>query len=368
MNRINLNFLFVLLLTIFVGACGNEDSDLPANKTAELRATSATLSQAEEMRLKRLVADYWQNTRSEIEATQRKVSALQEVVGDFLLSPTTGSHAEVKEAWIQAYLSYQHLNVVSMFAKAAPNSFAGQANIWLAIDPFPIAPGFIDDIGPYKSIGLVNDSSLALSEAAVRSQHALTHESEAVLGFLPMAFLLWGDKSDSEERLEKFNPTSDLKSVVRRRQLLELNSLALVNDVSVLQQWLADTGPIDVSFYRLPVMAQIELVRQSTLLNLEQRILAVLRDQQMENWRPASVWSQIIESQLKQLIVQLDFLQACGLQFDQKANVLREFVVSRSGVEPVDEDRDTAQLDSLSNLSNLSRELEAVYLSLSKSQ
>ncbi len=359
MSLRELKCFIVLMLGVFLSACEKPKNESPKERIVELEIHAPALDINEEMRLKRLVADYWRNVRKLAEKSQHDVSTLQEDIGEFLLDPTIASHTEAKEAWLRAYLSFQALAVPAAFAKVAPNTFSEQSNIWLAIDPFPIAAGFIDDIGPYKNIGLVNEQSFELSEESVRSQHALTHESEAVLGFLPMAFLLWGDLTGDQDRLKKFEPASEQSSVTRRRQLLEINSRALKNDMAVLQQWLDDTGPIDVSFYRLPVLAQIELVRESTALNIEQRILSVLADPQVENWRPEDVWLEVLKGQLKQIIVQLDFLEAVGIQVNLETKIVDGFINSIEGQE-LSADKDRAALFNLLKL-----ELKAVHSSLS---
>ncbi|GAA6151143.1 imelysin family protein [Pseudoteredinibacter isoporae] len=290
------------------------------------QVSSPVLSRDQEMQLKKAVAEYWRDVRAAATQNRQNLSKLQEVVAEFLRDPTAERLDESKVLWLENYRQYQALNVVRNFPRAAPNVFADQGNIWLAIDPYPIAIGFIDEFGPYKNVGIVHDHTVEMSEVAIRAQHAITDESEAVLGFMPMAFLLWGDGKTSEQRVVDFSVGSEAKPVQRRRKLLELNSLAISNDAAVLESWLGDTGPIDVLFYRLPVIAQLELIKQATAATIENNILLALNDVGQEDWRPHQVWPAVFSSQLTHLREQLKFLAASGLNVGLLSQDLMAFV------------------------------------------
>ncbi len=146
---------------------------------------------------------------------------------------------------------------------------------------------------------------------------------------MPMAFLLWGDNKTSEERVKDFSRDSELESTQRRRKLLELNSLAIAKDSTVLEQWLNDTGPIDVLFYRLPVIAQAELIRQSTGDMLESRMLPPINDVLSEDWRPEGIWSAVLAAQLGQLQKNFDFLNSTGFKHFALPQTLQSFAVDQ---------------------------------------
>lgn len=324
----------IFLALFSMSACENKSSEGKPQVVNEPPATaSPVLSRDQEMQFKKKVAEYWGEVRTAAKKNRQNLNVLNEVIAEFLREPSVESLDEAKKLWLEAYVQYQSLSVISRFSEVAPNVFAEQENIWLAIDPYPIAIGFVDEFGPYKNVGIVNDLNVEMNEASIRSQHAITDESEAVLGFMPMAFLLWGDKKTSEERLKDFSRDSELKSTQRRRKLLELNSLAIAKDSTVLEQWLNDTGPIDVLFYRLPVIAQAELIRQSTAALIESRILPPLNDVLNEDWRPDDVWPTVLAAQLRQLQKHFDFLNSTGFSLPAIPGGVESFNVDQKSPE-----------------------------------
>ncbi|MBB6520460.1 imelysin family protein [Pseudoteredinibacter isoporae] len=319
--------VFVVLFLAALSACDSKTREeaKPEAVAQQVSVKAPVLTRDEEMRLKKRVAEYWGEVKLAAKQNRQNLSTLQEVIAEFLREPNVVNLDEAKSMWLESYVHYQALTVPSRFTKAAPNVFAESSNIWLALDPYPIAVGFVDEFGPYKNIGIVHDYTVEMSEAAIRSQHAITDESEAVLGYLPMAFLLWGDGKTSEERVADFAASSEEKPIMRRRKLLELNSVAIAKDAAVLQSWLDDTGPLDVLFYRLPVIAQVELIKQANAAMIEDNILLPLNDSDREDWRPYQVWPAVFASQLKQLQKELDFLNAAGIKVIEPSESLSSF-------------------------------------------
>jgi len=305
-------FLIVLLAMQFcLLGCNEAPEQLQDETVAETKTKSLLLSQDDELKLKKLVAEYWKTVRVSASDNRQKLSVLNELVDDFLSNPSDDSLLAVKEQWIESYISYQALATVAQFHQSMPNVYAEQRNIWLAIDPYPIAVGYIDDFGPYRGVGVVNDLLVEINEPSVRSQHAITDPSEAILGYLPLGFLLWGDNVSNAERVNDYKINGN-QNTQRRRQLLEIVSTALANDVKVLEQWLSDTGQIDVLFYRLPVLAQIELIKRSSAVFAEQRILAVLQDEDKDDWRPNKIWSKVLSVQVGQLNENIELLKTAN--------------------------------------------------------
>ncbi|WP_299770219.1 imelysin family protein [uncultured Pseudoteredinibacter sp.] len=305
-------FLIVLFVLQFcLLGCNEAPEQLQGETITETKTESLLLSQDDELKLKKLVAEYWKKVRVSASDNRQKLSVLNEMVDDFLSNPSDESLTAVKEQWIESYLSYQALATVAQFHLSMPNVYADQRNIWLAIDPYPIAVGYIDDFGPYKGVGIVNDLLVEINETSVRSQHAITDPSEAILGYLPLAFLLWGDNISNAERVDDYKINGN-QNIQRRRQLLEVVSTALANDVKVLEQWLSDTGQIDVLFYRLPVLAQIELIKRSSAAFAEYSILAVLQDEAKDDWRPGEIWSKVLSVQVRQLNDNIELLKAAN--------------------------------------------------------
>nr|WP_299981438.1 imelysin family protein [uncultured Pseudoteredinibacter sp.] len=329
--------LFALQLSLL--GCNEAPEQLQDETITEIKTESLLLSQDDELKLKKLVAEYWKAVRVSASDNRQKLSVLNELVDDFLSNPNEGSLLAVKEQWLASYLSYQALATVAQFHQSMPNVYAEQRNIWLAIDPYPIAVGYIDDFGPYRGVGIVNDLLVEINESSVRSQHAITDPSEAILGYLPLGFLLWGDNISNAERVNDYK-INDNQNTQRRRQLLEIVSTALANDIKVLEQWLSDTGQIDVLFYRLPVLAQIELIKRSSAAFAEHRILAVLQDEAQDDWRPNKIWPKVLSVQVKQLNENIELLKSANalplaISVDAVANteaspVLKDDVISKN--------------------------------------
>lgn len=59
-------------------------------------------------------------------------------------------------------------------------------------------PGFVDSIEGYPGSGIVNDTSLTMSEATLRQQQGMTSAEDVSLGFDVIGFLVWGE--------QRFNP------------------------------------------------------------------------------------------------------------------------------------------------------------------
>ena len=115
----------------------------------------------------------------------------------------------LKQMWHTCHTLYQ---ATELLLGVSPQQQAAMEKVRSNINSPLELPGFVDSIEGYPGSGIVNDTSLSMTEATLRQQQGLTSDEDVSLGFEVIAFLIWGE--------QRFNPQ------VPERHLRELTYAA----------------------------------------------------------------------------------------------------------------------------------------------
>lgn len=173
---------------------------------------------------------------------------------------------------------------LSAFYRAQPFLFIGIDNGPVAknatVAHWPFYPGFIDSYGQYRDSGLVNAIDTPLNLSVVRQYHQQYEANELLLGFYPIAYLLW---SEYEPRpVDDFTAVTSAPATLsneaikltqlpqnRRRQLLRLQSEWLLIDIKTLY----DAWDIKAADQSLLPEQRLRIITDSLLLSLKSILL-----------------------------------------------------------------------------------------------
>ncbi|MFM1897568.1 MAG: hypothetical protein RLZZ385_2642 [Pseudomonadota bacterium] len=184
---------------------------------------------------------------------------LQEAVDRLLDAPGEQTLVAARQAWLQAHDDYAATSLHQYFLQALVSGNNSGLGIDLSLerlhyqlDHWPILAGYIDYLDGYPDSGLVSDITVPLSRESISLQHGAFDLAEALLGFHPVEFLLWGEvrpgasgqrpytdyMEDTELTAEQAAEGLQLTQMTsnRRRQLLDLVTVSLLQDVQAMQQ------------------------------------------------------------------------------------------------------------------------------------
>lgn len=323
--------LILLLITaLALGACEKKASvDVELKPTNE---TSTNIGREESAVQKQEIKAWWQSVVALAPNLNKAMTELGIRSRQLLRSPSPESLSSARTAWVNAYTQQQAMASLSYMPFVSPELFPQQNKIWMAVDPWPIAPGYIDGVGQYPFAGIVNDELIELSDVNIRAQHALTDPSEAVLGYLPLAYLLWSEDRSAVEWHHAFvkNGGGSANNASRRRQLLSLVVDGLKTDTVILNQWLVNSGRSSVAFFGLPSTAQLELIKRATAAQIRSRLISVLLDREGEasdgSWMPSEARSVFLQTNAKAVDKQLRLLSSLEFIDYQRSPALEQLI------------------------------------------
>lgn len=156
------------------------------SKTNALALTPA--SQEQTRALKQLGED-WLTQLADC-TTQLESDAKQ-----FLAATNDAGLANLKQMWHTCHTLYRATELLLGVTPEQQQAMErARRNIARPLE----LPGYVDSIQGYAGSGIVNDASLAITEASLREQHGLTSNEDVAIGFEVIAFLVWGE--------QRFNP------------------------------------------------------------------------------------------------------------------------------------------------------------------
>lgn len=241
----------------------------PITKPAVQPLSAASQAQVE--RLKQL-GDEWLGQLVDC-TTQLEADTRQ-----FLGISNDAGLANMKQLWHTCHSLYQATEL--LVGLSDPQQQALQKARVNIASPLEL-PGYIDSIEGYEGSGIVNDTSLTLSDATLREQQGLTSAEDVSLGFDVIAFLVWGEQRFNPQLAER--PLSDLTPVTswengrtdlpvsehpknRRRLYLQLATNLLKQDCMRLQTvW--QKGPLPGSEQQARQWQLQQLQKGLTLLD-----------------------------------------------------------------------------------------------------
>lgn len=123
---------------------------------------------------------------------------LDSQLASFMYHPNPMSQAEIQQAWRLAYDSFLGSMIFAYLPIQDPpdwhSQHIGYRDLLIQLDSWPIEGGYIDYVQGYPFSGIVNDLTLKIDEASIRSQHGFTDPTNASLGYHAVEFMLWGNE------------------------------------------------------------------------------------------------------------------------------------------------------------------------------
>jgi putative iron-regulated protein len=145
--------------------------------------------------------------------------------------PNPMSQAEIQQSWRLAYNSFLRSLIFSYLPIQDPPDWQSQRigyrHLLAQLDSWPIEGGYIDYIQGYPFSGIVNDLTLDIDEASIRSQHGFTDPTNASLGYHALEFMIWGN--DGKRSAHDFFPQDNTAPIP-------------VNDADITVQSLDDSS------------------------------------------------------------------------------------------------------------------------------
>ena len=207
--QILLKFLF-LLSCLSLGCCEPKMSD-QKDRAMNERKLSEKISLERNKLLKE---------------TTRKISLLSKNTKKYLETLADEDYLEWQKTWRSAHESFIAVTFLPMkenFSK---------------IEAWPLTPGFIDSLDNYPYSGIVNDSTIEITEGVLKAQHMITDPSEISLGFHVLEYYAF------ERTREDLNGKEEVNK--RRRSLITLVSDLLVKEIKTLEE--EPPMKIDISY------------------------------------------------------------------------------------------------------------------------
>ncbi|SEA10252.1 imelysin family protein [Microbulbifer marinus] len=241
---------------------------------AQQEATSQVFNEKAAEELTRAV---WQAGEAQLADTRAAVEALQRAVATLLDQPTEDHLESAKLAWLEAHRDFAAALPYIQLA-FAPAELRGQGRqLLLALDSWPVQPGYLDTVPGYSDSGIVNDTAIELTLANLRKQHRLTAHEEASTGFHAMEIMLWGPTS--ERTAEQFQQVSEGEkpealAANRRRELTRLIGRGIAEDVDGLaRRWPTGANDLSRHFLALGPAARLQQIRAAHTRMLDEELL-----------------------------------------------------------------------------------------------
>lgn len=284
--------LMLLCLLLLLSSCnpGNEEG---GEGTAALYFSHELLSAS----LVTAVLDrYLTDISSDLATARTAAESLHEAVRLLLESPSAAMLEQARERWSVAHRDYEGTTLHRYFMQQAISLDPVLINLDITlsqllyrVNHWPILPGYIDYLAGYPDSGVVSDITLPLSREALLQQHGAFDLSEALLGFHPLEFLLWGENPGGNSprpvadyvAIETLTAEQQADGLLlpqlpdnRRRQLLELVAAGLVEDIRTIEQfWLQNQGMLRAVLERQGSTGTLAVLLDSINLGLTEEIL-----------------------------------------------------------------------------------------------
>lgn len=179
--------LTLIISLIFLAACSQKNDQATSPKPAEVQIDNSAFA-----------AQVGIVAYTSLSNASQHAQALDSKLASFMYHPNPMSQEEIQQAWRLAYDSFLQSLVFSYLPIQDPPDWHSQRisyqHLLTQLDSWPIEGGYIDYIQGYPYSGIVNDLTLSINEASVRSQHRFTDPTNASLGYHALEFMFWGNE------------------------------------------------------------------------------------------------------------------------------------------------------------------------------
>ncbi|WP_323846624.1 imelysin family protein [Microbulbifer magnicolonia] len=231
----------------------------------------------DEQAAEELTQAVWQAGQAQLIDAQAAVEALERAVATLLDQPSEDHLEAAKLAWLDAHREFTGALPYIELA-FAPAELRNQGRqLLLALDSWPVQPGYLDTVPGYSDSGIVNDTTIELTLANLRKQHRLTAHEEASTGFHAMEIMLWGPTS--ERTAEQFSQVSEGEkpealAANRRRELTRLIGRGMAEDVDgLVRRWPTAANDLSRHFLALSPAARLQQIRVAHTRLLDEELL-----------------------------------------------------------------------------------------------
>ncbi|HEY4344999.1 MAG TPA: imelysin family protein [Parvibaculum sp.] len=185
------------------------------------------------------------------DAAYKKSVTMQKAINAFLANPNDKTLAAARKSWLDAHIVYSYTEAYRFYQ--GPIDFAknkegdegpeGRLNAW------PLNEAFIDYTKGDPKSGIINDTSIKISQKSIRDRDQVSDEADVTTGFHAVEFLLWGQ--DLSATGPGARPASDYKKgdAIKDRRRLYLTTVTdgIVEDLLWLSaQWDMNNGKVYV--------------------------------------------------------------------------------------------------------------------------
>ncbi|AJQ97738.1 imelysin family protein [Gynuella sunshinyii] len=268
-------------LTIIVGLVILNGCDRPEPTQAEIAATESPAFQPiAEADPTPLVKYWYHRAESCLDIALSSARELQSNVETFLLEPTQSRLDLARTSWRAAHGNYISCTLYSTQA-TSPQRQAFLDKITSTIDAWPIQPGFIDYLPDYPQTGLINDTTLQLTQERLIQEHQFSSLEDVSLGFHALEFMLWGNNNNrpAEDFVaiasHKAENGIEIEPQNRRRNYTTLLTHHLTGQLKLLTDaWNIDNEGDALSLKNMPASAQLNYLLSALYNTLKQQVLA----------------------------------------------------------------------------------------------
>lgn len=224
-----------------------------------------------------LSGSYWQAGQAQLIDSQAAIEALNRAVATLLDNPSEDHLEAAKLAWLDAHREFAATLPYLQLAFAPAELRDQGRKLLLALDSWPVQPGYLDTVPGYSESGIVNDTAIELTLANLRKQHRLTANEEASTGFHAMEIMLWGPTS--ERSAEQFQAVSEGEkpealAANRRRELTRLIGRGLAEDVDDLaRRWPTGANDLSQHYLALSPAARMQQIRAAHTKVIDEEML-----------------------------------------------------------------------------------------------
>ncbi|WP_237057236.1 imelysin family protein [Microbulbifer sediminum] len=262
-----------ILLGLGLVGCESREDRAPREDTPAVKAPPAVDRKVAE----RFSHTIWQAGEAQLIDARAAVEALNRALTTLLDKPSADHLESAKLAWLDAHREFAAVLPYIQLAFAPAELRDQGRELLLAMDSWPVQPGYLDTVPGYSESGIVNDTAVELTLANLRRQHRLTAHEEASTGFHALEIMLWGPTS--ERSADQFQAASggeepEALAANRRRELTRLMGEALAEDLASLERrWPFTVNDLSRHFLALQPEARLQQVRASHLRTVDEELL-----------------------------------------------------------------------------------------------
>lgn len=267
----------VLLCSLGLFGCDSHNNSNKKTTTDNLIEFSTIVNADAES----ISSQLWQQIQSTIVQDIEATTLLKQQIEQLVLTPDKNTLNSSRQQWHLAHNKFQQAMALFSIGQINPGLFQKLQTSFANLDSQPIQPGYLDYVDVYKHSGIVNDLTLEITAANIRSQHELTDATDVSLGFHAIEYLLWGETGQrtvtdfqkktqlNQEQRQNGMRLIDLPRH-RRNTLLLLQTQLLIDDLNVLHYKLTQQNSgLQNTYNSVPALSRIQLWQQAITTTLQ---------------------------------------------------------------------------------------------------